>query len=75
MESDAWVLDAEGNRLFAFQSSSEEGRPFYARLWLPAQLRLDLSSNVGPGQYTVVLRLRDRVAGVEATQRYSFRVR
>ena len=75
VESDAWVLDAEGRRLFAFQSSSEEGRPFYARLWLPAQLRLDLSSNVGPGRYTVVLRLRDRVAGVEATQRYSFRVR
>lgn len=75
VESDAWVLDADGERLLSFQSSGEEGKPFYPRLWLPATMRLDLSTTVDPGLYTVVLRLRDRVAGAEATQRYSFTIR
>ncbi len=75
VESDAWVVDAEGKKLFAFESSGEEGRPFYPRLWLPAKLRLDLEETIPTGQYAVVLRLRDRVAGSEATQRYNFRIR
>ena len=75
VESDAWILDAEGEKLFAFESSGEEGRPFYPRLWLPAKLSLDLDETIPLGQYTVVVRLRDRVAGSEATQRYSFRIR
>ena len=75
VESDAWVLDAEGEELFGFQPSGEGGRPYYPRLWLPAKLRLDLEETIPPGQYTVVLRLRDHVAGSETMQRYSFRIR
>lgn len=73
--SDAWVLDSDGEELFAFKSSEEEGRPFYPRLWLPASLHLNLDDTIPPGQYTVVLRLHDRVAGAESTQRYGFRIR
>lgn len=75
VESDAWVLDAEGGRLFGFEPSEEGGRPYYPRLWLPAKLRLDLDETIPPGRYTVVLRLRDRVAGSETMQRYSFLIR
>lgn len=75
VESDAWVIDSEGERLFGFEPSGEGGRPYYPRLWLPAKLRLDLDETIPPGRYTVVLRLRDRVAGSEIMQRYSFWIR
>ncbi len=75
VESDAWVVDSDGERLYAFDSRSEQGRPYYPRLWLPARLRLDLDDTISPGRYTVVLRLRDRVGGSESTQRYQFRIR
>ena len=75
VESDAAVVDAEGERMFAFESRGEEGSPFYPRLWLPAKLRLDLEEDIPPGSYTVVLRVRDGVGGSEETQQYGFRIR
>ena len=75
VESDAWVLDAKGERMFAFESTGDEGSPFYPRLWLPAKLRMDLERDIPPGDYTVVLRVRDGVSGSDATERYSFKIR
>lgn len=75
VESDAWVQDAEGEKLFDFKPAGEAGRPFYPRLWLPARLRLRLDESIPPGRYAVVLRLRDLVGGVDATEHYDFRIR
>lgn len=75
VESDAWVQDAQGEKLFDFKPAGEAGRPFYPRLWLPARLRLQLDESIPPGRYAVVLRLRDMVGGVDATERYDFRIR
>ena len=75
VESDAWVQDSEGEKLFDFKPAGEAGSPFYPRLWLPAKLRLELDELIPPGRYAVVLRLRDRVGGAEAIERYGFRIR
>lgn len=75
VESDAWVQDAEGEKLFDFKPAGEAGRPFYPRLWLPAKLRLQLDESIPPGRYAVVLRLRDMVGGVDAVEHYDFRIR
>lgn len=73
--SEAWVIDAEGERMFSFDSRSETGSPYYPRLWLPAKFRLDLEETIPPGSYAVVLRLRDRVGGTDATRQHAFAVR
>jgi hypothetical protein len=75
VESDAWVQDAAGEKLFDFEPAGEAGSPFYPRLWLPAKLRLELDESIPSGRYAVVLRLRDRVGGAEAIERYDFRIR
>lgn len=75
VESSAWVLDADGKELYAFEPQGDAGSPFYARLWLPAKFRLDLEESIPPGLYTVVLGLTDRVGDVSATDRFAFRVR
>ena len=75
VESDAWVQDAEGEKLFDFKPAGEAGSPFYPRLWLPAKLRLQLDESIPPGRYAVVLRLRDMVGGVNAVEHYDFRIR
>ncbi len=75
VESDAWVQDAEGEKLFDFKPAGEAGSPFYPRLWLPARLRLQLDESIPPGHYAVVLRLRDMVGGVDAIEHYDFRIR
>ncbi len=75
VESDAWVVDAGGKKIFVFESRGEAGSPYYPRLWLPARFRLSLDTTIPTGHYTVVLRLRDRVGGVDSTERYRFQVR
>ena len=75
VESNASVIDAEGERMFDFETIGEQGKPYYPRLWLPARMRLDLEDDIPPGSYTVVLRLRDGVGGSDLTQRYSFQIR
>ena len=75
VESDAWVQDAAGEKLFDFEPAGEAGSPFYPRLWLPAKLRLELDELIPSGRYAVVLRLRDRVGGADAIERYDFRIR
>ena len=74
VESSAWVLDADGEELYAFESQGDAGSPYYARLWLPAKFRLDLEDSIPPGLYTVVLALTDRVGDARATERFAFRV-
>ena len=75
VESDAWVQDAAGEKLFDFEPAGEAGSPFYPRLWLPAKLRLELDESIPSGRYAVVLRLRDRVGDADAVERYDFRIR
>ncbi len=75
VESDAWVADPQERRMFEFETGAEHGSPYYPRLWLPGRLEFDLGPGMSPGQYTVMLRVRDLVGGEEALHRYRFRVR
>lgn len=75
VESDLRVIDDEGKTLFAFDSRSETGSPFYPRLWLPAQFRLDLEKTIPRGRYTVVLNIRDNIGQSTFTEHRSFEVR
>lgn len=75
VESSAWVLDSDGDRMFQFESQGDAGNPYYPRLWLPAKFRLDLEETIPPGTYTVVLRLLDRIGDSAVVQRYPFRIR
>ena len=75
VESSAWVLDSDGERMFEFESQDDAGNPYYPRLWLPAKFRLDLEDTIPPGIYTVVIRLRDRVGDSAVVQSYPFRIR
>lgn len=75
VESNAWVVDAAGKVMFAFEPGGEQGEPYYPRLWLPAKLRMDLEPDIEPGEYTVVLEIRDGVGGTDSTERYSFYIR
>ena len=75
VESFAWVLDSDGERMFEFESQDDAGNPYYPRLWLPAKFRLDLEDTIPPGIYTVVIRLRDRIGDSAVVQSYPFRIR
>ena len=75
VESDAWVQNAEGEKMYKFESSEEKGRPFYPRLWLPARIRVDLDRDIPAGNYIVFVRVRDGVSGSDLTQSHGFVVR
>ena len=75
VESEAWVVDSRGRRMYEFERRGETGSPYYPRMWLPGFVEFDLDQEIPAGQYEVVLRLFDLVGGVETSQRYRFRIR
>ena len=75
VESDAWVTDSLGRRMFQFEARGEAGSPYYPRLWLPGSLEFELDPAIPAGEYTVVLRLVDAVGGSGASQSFRFRIR
>ena len=75
IESSLEVLSAEDEVLFAFESGGEQGSPFYPRRWLPAKFRLDLDSDLLPGEYVVLVSIHDKLAENTFEQRHRFRVR
>lgn len=69
------VLGPTGKEVYREpRAAVEESTPFYPHRYLPGVLSLNLE-RAEPGQYTLVLRLRDLVGSQEAESRHPFQVR
>ena len=69
--------NAEGvsKPLFVQESAAtENGESFYPQRWVPGGFRIDLDKDVPLGEHTLVLTLRDKVAGVTQEFREPFTV-
>jgi hypothetical protein len=74
VESSLSVIDGEGETVLELDPQSERGAPFFPRLWLPAKFRLDLDRSIPPGEYTVLLEVKDNVGGKSLQTEEKFRV-
>jgi hypothetical protein len=69
------LTDALGKALFSLpQAAVEKDESFYPKRYLPGALSLNLAKNVRPGEYTVVLTLRDEVGKQIQESRHAFQV-
>ncbi len=69
------VLGPTGKQLYSEpQAALEKSTPFYPHRYLPGILSLNLAQ-AQPGDYTLVLQIRDRVGGQECESRHPFQVR
>ena len=69
------LVDASGKTLFAAaQAAVEDEDSFYPKRYLEGALKLDLEKKFRPGQYAVVLTLRDGVGNGTEETRHEFRV-
>jgi hypothetical protein len=69
------MLAASGTSLFSQpQAAVEDDESFYPKRYLSGILSLNLQKNILPGQYTVVLTLRDEVGNQTQESRHPFRV-
>ena len=78
VESSLTVTEGEGDAekvLFRFESSGERGSPFYPRRRLPAEFRLDLDDDLAPGDYTVLIAVRDKLGDTTFESRRTFTVK
>jgi hypothetical protein len=70
--------NAEGVRKTMFgqeKAAAESSEAFYAQRWVPAGFGLNLDPDIAPGEYTLVIRLRDKVSGKTADVSQAFQVR
>jgi len=74
VESSLEVLSAKDEVMFTFESQGEKGAPFYPRRWLPAKFRLDLDSDLLPGEYVVLVSIHDKLRKNTYQQRHRFQV-
>jgi hypothetical protein len=69
------VLRANGDVLFQQpEAAVERDQSYYPRRYVPAALSLNLTKDLRPGQYTVVLSADDKVGGQKAEARQAFTV-
>lgn len=69
------VLRASGEALFEqVEAAVEKDQSFYPRRLVPAALSLNLTKDLRPGAYTVVLTADDKVGGQKAEARQTFTV-
>ncbi len=69
------VLNAEGKVLFTQpEAAAEEESPFYPKRYVPGVLSLQLKPKTTPGEYTLLVSLRDEVGGQTAESRHTFRI-
>jgi hypothetical protein len=69
------VLSPSGKVLFSQpQAATEQEQPFYPRRWVPGILSLTGRADTKPGEYTIVLTIRDLVGRQTAETRHAFRV-
>jgi hypothetical protein len=69
------VLGPTGKEIYSEpQAALEKSTPFYPHRYLPGLLSLNLEK-AEPGDYTLVLKIRDRVGGQECESSHPFQVR
>ncbi len=69
------VANAEGKTLFQQpQPAEDKGAAFYPRRYVHAVFSLNLERHMVPGEYTIVLTVRDRIGSQSAESRHKFTV-
>jgi hypothetical protein len=69
------VFRANGESLFKQEEAANEaGKSMYPRRYMPGALSLQLTKDLAPGEYTILLRIRDGIGKQEAESKHSFRV-
>lgn len=69
------VLGPDGKELFAQpEAAGESKESFYPQRWMPGALSLSLDANVAPATYTLVVIVKDKLAGETTELRELFTV-
>ena len=65
----------DGKTLFSQpQAAAEEGESFYPKPYVPGALGFNLDKKIKPGEYTVILTLRDEIGAQTDESRHSFSI-
>jgi hypothetical protein len=69
------ILAPGGKQLFAQeQAAVEEDSPFYPKRFVPGQLSLNIQPKTAPGEYTLVVSVRDQIGDQTFETRQTFRI-
>lgn len=69
------VLGPTGKSLYQEpQAALEQSSSFYPKRYLTGSLSLNLQANARPGDYTIVLRVRDRIGDQLSETRHPFKI-
>ena len=69
------VFRANGESLFRQEeAANESGKSFYPRRYVTGTLSLQLTKDLAPGEYSILLRIRDGVGGQQSESKHSFKV-
>ena len=69
------VFDAAGKSIYKEpEAARESDQSFYRKRYVPGVLNLRPSADIAKGEYTIALRVRDGVGGVEQEFRHAFRI-
>ncbi len=75
VEYDLSVLAPGGKTLFAQPNAAQEASPsFYPKKYIPGIVSLNLQPTIKPGEYTIVLALRDEIGKQTAGSRHIFHI-
>ncbi len=55
--------------------TTEESESFYAQRWVPGGFGLTLDPKVAPGEYTLVITVRDKISDTKIEDRQTFEIR
>jgi hypothetical protein len=69
------VFRANNESLFRQEEAANEtGKSLYPRRYVTGTLSLQLTKDLAPGEYTILLRIRDAVGNQQSESKHSFRV-
>ncbi|HET9320639.1 MAG TPA: hypothetical protein VFO27_12720 [Bryobacteraceae bacterium] len=69
------VLDPSGKVLFTQDKAAEEkSSSFYPKTYVPGSMNLNLQSTIRPGEYTIVVSVRDHIGNQTAEARGNFTI-
>ena len=69
------VLASSGKALFTQEKAAEEkSSSFYPKAYVPGSMNLSLESTIRPGQYTIVVSVRDHIGNQTAEARENFNI-
>lgn len=69
------VLRENGQSLYRQEEAANEtGKSFYPRRHVTGTLSLQLTRDLAKGEYTIILKTRDRLGGKESESKHTFRV-